>query len=469
MHRPRLPHLFFCWLQRAIFAIVWCLIPALVEARAGGGGSGGGGGGGGSGGGGRGGGNTQIAFLLFAIILFQRLYKRKYGALLILAAIIFIVSFSGIFLYTRHDGSCGSVLFETLFGLLFFLILEHVGGQGRWMNKNKETVAQLVLWKKNHPEWEEKTLIHEATLIFKRFQDDWSCNDTRFFPLYLSARYTPHATLMVQALCELNRSNVISNYAITSIKIIQAQENNGVCEYKVAIKARARDQLFEGNELIFTDRTSFTEVWCFVFENNSWKLDRIEQMTLNQNRLHKKMADFAVDNMLYYSPDWGYLLLPRRGGLFGMAAFGYSDINNHCLGLYRGVLVQMYTYFPFGLKNGNEYVIAQVTVPRSYGTIYVRPKSWWRPKPRGLKRVVLEWGEFNKRFQVYASDLERATSLELLHPAYMERLAAVGFPMSIQVNDRTIYIAAQIDAAKTITAYQTMLTLVHEAFKELKM
>jgi hypothetical protein len=130
------------------------LIPALVEARAGGGGSGGGsGGGGGGGGGGRGGGNTQIALLIFAILLFQRLYKRKYGALLILVAIIFIVSFAGIFLYTRRDGSFGSVLFDTFFGLLFVLIVEHVGGQGRWLNKNKETVVQLALWKKSRSEW----------------------------------------------------------------------------------------------------------------------------------------------------------------------------------------------------------------------------------------------------------------------------------------------------------------------------
>jgi hypothetical protein len=206
-----------------------------------------------------------------------------------------------------------------------------------------------------------------------------------------------------------------------------------------------------------------------VWEGSRWKLDGIEQSTRFEPRLRSELADFATQNGFFYSPDWGYLLLPRKGGLFGKAAFGYSDINNHCLGTYRGVLVQLYSYFPAGSTNSTEYIIAQVTVPRSYGTIYVRPKSWWRLKPRGLKQVVLEWGEFNKRFQVYASDLERATSLELLHPAYMERLVVAGFPMSIQVNDRTIYIAAQIDAAKTITAYQTMLTLVHEAFKELKM
>ena len=136
--------------------------------------------------------------------------------------------------------------------------------------------------------------------------------------------------------------------------------------------------------------------------------------------LQQGVEQFARQQNFYYSPDWGWLLLPRKGQIFSSGKFGTSDINNHCIGLYNHVLVQIYTYLPNPQKLTNQYLVAQAQLPKSYGDIVVRRKKFgqWGGKS-GLQEVKTEWTDFNKKFEVLASTAEGPTSLELLHPVFM--------------------------------------------------
>ena len=64
------------------------------------------------------------------------------------------------------------------------------------------------------------------------------------------------------------------------------------------------------------------------------------------------MRQFAAQYNMYFSLDWGHLLLPTRGELF-KRGFQVADINNHIIGFWTGnLLVQLYTYNkPIGEDN----------------------------------------------------------------------------------------------------------------------
>lgn len=432
-----------------------------VQARAGGGGSGGGSGGSSGGSGGSLGGAIALAGLVaYGVLYFSQ--KGLKGKIMGLLFSILVIALSWTVLFSSDlDKILATIATVVGVGLAFYCLVKD--------GPSVSTASQLKKWEAFQPEWNEKNLLIRSEEVFKRFQADWSQGILFDSSKYLSARYAPHVSLMMEALRVARRRNTMDDLSIISLEIIALSEPEKDPNFTVQIEARAMDKLFEGDEVLYEDNLPFVETWHFVWEENVWKLDGIGQATEDRNVLHKELADFAGENNLYYSPDWGYLLLPKQGTLFGEAAFGKSDINNHCLGHYRDTLVQLYSYFPAGARGAKEYVIAQVTVPRSYGTILVRPRTWPSTVPSGLMRVTLEWAEFNKKYEVLATDIERVTSLELLHPGYMERVMALPFAVTIQVVDRTIYLAADVGEAQTSEAYRSMLCLVREAFKELKM
>jgi hypothetical protein len=177
---------------------------------------------------------------------------------------------------------------------------------------------------------------------------------------------------------------------------------------------------------------------------------------------------------MYYSADWGWLLLPRRGKLFGAAKFGTSDINNHVIGLYNNnLLIELYTYVPTPKTNDSnytQYLIAQVALPKRYGSIIVEAKSsglgsLFHTTPRGYNKISMEWPDFNKRYTVYATDVEQVTAFELLHPVYMEKLFALPFKVSIEVADNVVYLYTKDKKAD----YPTMYAILKDAFKEMKL
>ena len=137
------------------------------------------------------------------------------------------------------------------------------------------------------------------------------------------------------------------------------------------------------------------------------------------------------------------------------------------------LLVQLYSFIEKYDPSGNSskpMVIAQVSVPKNYGQIVVRRKKNFGifSKPRGLEEVKTEWIEFNGKYEVFAAAPEQVTSFELLNPTYMEKLAALPFDVNIEVVDNVIYLYSP-EAKTDVDTYETMLGLVNDAFRELRL
>jgi len=322
--------------------------------------------------------------------------------------------------------------------------------------------------------WDMALLNKQTSDIFSKYQIDWSNNDSAAMQNYLTPYYLYHNQLMVLAIQQLGRRNLVSQPVISKIDLVDVvdSDDNTKDSFTMLISARAVDELYDlkTNTLIFSDKRPFKEYWRFIRKDSlSWLLDGITQNTEEISMRNNVIASFAKSHDYCFSVDWGWLLLPGRGQLFGSGKFGTSDINNHVIGVYNNTLIQLYNYVPNPKKYSDNYIIAQVALPKSYGNIVVRKK---RNSPfsniKGLTRITLEWGDFNKRYEVWASDMERVTSFELLNPSFMVKLQELPFEVNIEVVDNIVYLySAKTEAlAKT---YETMLAILYQAFKEMRM
>jgi hypothetical protein len=389
----------------------------------------------------------------------------------------------------------------SFFGFIFFGIEPAVGallGAGAglygWFGKIKQSkAAKAALQQAAQADnaWSEESLRTTAQNIFTAFQRDWSNFDLAKTQSYLTPRYYGHISLMLTALQQMGRRNAttITGFNETQIVSVVDSPDDSQDSFVVGIEATADDQLIDtrANQILFTDKRPITEFWRFNRDGQAWRLDGIQPATAAEWTRNAALENFAASNGVYYSLDWGWLLLPQRGQLFAGGTFGKSDINNHCIGwtetVHDKILTQIYTYTVNPMQYANAYLIAQATLPRDYGDIVVRrKKGLFQFKIKGLKEVSTEWNDFNKMYQVFATSPEQATSLELLNPKYMEQLAAVPFEINIEVIDNVVYLYAPISGLKTRKAdeaahqsqdmankYQTVLQLLQAAFKEMKM
>lgn len=350
-----------------------------------------------------------------------------------------------------------------------------------WFSKlrqSKHTKAALVAAAQGDRAWDEQKLIAHAKAVFMRYQQDWTSFNTESMRAYMTEKYWYHAALMVYALQLAQRQNVVSNIAISDALVVHVVDNPGASgdTVVVGIAAKATDQTIDrrDNKVLFTDNKPFTEFYQFSRSGDNWLLNGIQQATASEWVHNPELERFAASQGYYFSLDWGWLLIPRRGQLFGTAKFGVSDINNHVIGMYNKCLVQLYTYSaqPENSAYGS-YLIAQANVPKSYGNIVVRRKKGLFGRMfgiRGLKHVSLEWREFNDKYDVYATSAEQATSFELLHPAFMEKLEALPFEVSIEVVDNVVYLYAPEKVRnQSPDRYASMLAVLREAFKQMRL
>lgn len=387
----------------------------------------------------------------------------------------------------------------SFFWFLFLLIagIGSISGVGaglyNWMGQIKQSVQvknalqQSALQDRG---WSEERLTQGAKNVWIAFQRDWSQNNAAATTAYLTPWYHAHISLMITALQQMGRQNVMVNPEVVEAKITAVNDvtDNNQDSFTIGIEAYAADQLIDTatNAIIYTKNESFTEFWDFYRDGDSWRLGGITPSTAAGWTANPSLQNFARNNGFYYSLDWGWLLLPTRGQLFDGGTFGTSDINNHCIGWYQGtydkILTQLYTY-SINPQLPDAYMIAQATLPRNYGNIVVRRRKLFQPKIKGLKEVSTEWQDFNKMYQVFATSPEQATSLELLNPKYMEQLAAVPFEINVEVVDQVLYIYAPLTGANgkalaqggrpdgddAANKYQMLLWALAAAFKEMKM
>lgn len=322
--------------------------------------------------------------------------------------------------------------------------------------------------------WSPERLTEYAASIFGKFQHDWQQMNVASIRTYTTQRYANHISLMLYALQQMGRTNQMSNIRIKEIIITSAHDDANDQQDRVSfgILAQANDQLIDttSGDVLTATTEEFGEQWNFMRHENTWLLDSIDQATEEESMLVRSLRQFAADNRMYFSPDWGNLLLPTRGQLFKVG-FKNADINNHIIGFWTGdLLVQLYTYRTKEDESGDQYVVGQINLPKSYGGILVerRGKLLSRLKaPRGYNKVSLEWGDFNKRYQVYATDENQVTSFELLNPSFMAWLYDQDIKVNIEVVDNVVYLYAKLSANEQ--RYEAMLEILKRSHKELKM
>jgi len=448
-----------------IFSLVpaWLLNIDLI-ARAGGGGSGGSSSGGGDG---------LIVLLGYVPMhILGAVFSKKLPKLLanILGFIVAII-YGAFWLLTGFIGLF--IALAAIFGMC--------AGLYGWFDK----IAKLSgIAKKKQLEavqkdsaWDMDKLNSQVNSVFMRFQQDWGSSNLESMKSYLTPIYWQHIQLMLASLGQLGRSNIIEQPIIKSMDIIELNDSSDNTQdlFVMAISAVANDKLIDSktNEVIFSDNNSFSEYWRFVRNvDNNWLLDGINQATEDLYMLNGSILQFAAKYKYFYSPDWGWLLLPRHGQLFGNGKFGVSDINNHVIGVYNNTIIQLYNYIanPNVKINGKSknYIIAQVALPKSYGNIVVRKKKLFQFGIKGLTKISMEWGDFNKKYQVWASDMERVTSFELLNPSFMVKLQELPFEVNMEVVDNIVYLYS--GQAEVIPEnYEAMLSILYQAFKEMRM
>jgi hypothetical protein len=454
-------------------------------ARAGGGGSGGGGsfsGGGGSSsgsGGGGGGGVIAIAAVGFVpMYALGKLLSKKLNLSLANLIIWPVCLFYSVILIAIFGGWGVLMALGTIPGAVTGVF----NLDSKALKMSKKTKADLLSAEQKDSSWNEESLKKYAQDVFLRYQTSWSKNDLQPIKSNLTPDYYAHASLMTEALKLAKRQNLVSNIEVSSLEIININDVEGKegDAYTVAVQASSTDSLVDTvqDKSLFTDSSAFTEYWAFFRQNGVWLLAGISQATQSAAQANQSLKSFATSNGLFYSADWGWLLLPTRGQLFGKANFGASDINNHVIGNYSGlsgqILIQIYNYIPVKTdKEGSNknYLVTQAYLPKSYGNILVRQKRKTKlfNKPKNLTQVQMEWDEFNELYEVWATDPELATSFELLNPKFMEVLQQLPFEVNIEVVDNVLYLYSADKKLISADNYFTMLKVLYEAFKQMKM
>lgn len=337
----------------------------------------------------------------------------------------------------------------------------------------KKTRQKVTAAASKDPAWQEASLQQTITTTFTQFQQDWSTFNLDRIRTYTTPKYFQHVSLMLSALHLMGRQNVAREPQLQSTFIADMQDNadNSKDHFTAVITAKADDQLIDikdNNKLLYADKSSFTEYWHFVRDDHTWRLDSIEQATADASELHGPIYQFAAENNMFYSLDWGWLLLPKRGVLFGQAKFKTSDINNHVIGQWNGIMVQLYTYRPVAQNTSfPNYQIAQITLPKSYGGIIIKHKQLFNFAPRGYQKITFEWPDFNQRYVVYATDMDKVTSFELLNPKFMADLYDKELKVNIEVVDNVVYLYSKVTAG--VTKYPQMMMILQQAFRELKL
>lgn len=344
------------------------------------------------------------------------------------------------------------------------------------LKRNKRVETAIKLAAQNDPAWDEQEIVTRTKEVFARYQADWSARQMDRLAEYMTPVYARHSQLMIAALLQGRRTNQVENPTVTDCVVVDMLNPEGTDSdiVTVGVQASATDKLIDDRtgKVLNTDKSPFTEFWRFRRSGNTWLLDGIQQATASYWVSNPTLESFASQYGYFYSLDWGSLLIPTRGQIFKGARFNTADINNHIIGLYgNSFLLQIYTYSAQPRSNsGRTYLVAQTNVLREYGEILVRRKhGLFQLPPRGLRKISMEWGDFNKKYEVYASSAEGATSFELLDPTFMVKLEALPFAINIEVVDNIVYLYAHEDKAVKPEHYPLMLQVLQDAYKQMKL
>lgn len=366
------------------------------------------------------------------------------------------------------SGSGGLVIF-----ILIMIVVVAMALYNAHLRKKKIEAAQKAIDEAELKDsaWNEDALKKRIGEVFLRFQNDWSSFNVDSMKEYLTDKYYKRNVLHMNVLKNLGRQNLMNEPKIARLEFMEVvdSDKNSRDRVKVEIKASAKDVLMDTavNQALYTDNATFVEYWTFVRVGDDWKLDLIEQQTVNNNFLEKGVVDFAKRNNFFYDPDFGWLMMPNKGAIFNKTNFKSSDINNHVVGYFREKIVEFYTYIPYtNTKNPTNYIVAQAILPIRYDDILLKKKKFWNSDPKGLNRIETESNDFNKKFCLWAAPNDSASSFELLTPNFMEKIYELPFELNIEVVGNVLYFYAE---SRSNINYDKMLEILSWAFDEMKM
>lgn len=433
-----------------------------VLARGGGGGSGGGGGGSG------GGGLALIGYVPahFSTSYLNRRYSRTvafWGGSLVALLVTSACTFADIGFGIVVGLGAGIGVYSGLHNFV-----------ARMLSKVKQSKQVVKYAEAQDPVWQEAAVLQRIRAVFLQFQQDWSRFDLASMQRYTAPAFYEHQRLLLTAMYQMGRKNAVGNPQLTRTVIVEAIDapNNDNDNFTAVIEASANDILIDtsSSTQLFADSSKFTEFWHFDRQGDEWVLDKITQATEDAFALNTPLENFARSHDMHFSLDMGWLLLPARGLLFGKGKFGKSDINNHVIGEWNGLLVQLYTYAPTPQQGSAEaFLVGQINLPKSYGGIIIKRRNKWElfgRAPRGYQPISFEWPDFNKRYQVYATDMDKVTSFELLNPKFMADLYDRNLSTNIEVVDNIVYFYSK--ETQTLRLYGDMLDVLNRAYEELK-
>lgn len=362
--------------------------------------------------------------------------------------------------------------------------------------KIKKAKADQTEAQSTDSSWSPEVIETRVEEVFNKFQKDWSSFKLASMRTYLTPSYSVHMEYVVRAMQQLGRINILQNIKLEKIILFNVRDSSDseLDEFDAEIDASLHDIIQQNDsQKIFSEDVVFQELWHFERQNNEWCLGGITQKSSKDlvigyhDKSDNDYVKFAQANSLYYNADFGWLLLPMHGALFGEAKFGTSNINHHTIGEYKGRIVQFFEYVPVleekRFLSGDiaklfkrdrrvkvaEYAVGQITLPKNYGNIVVERKNFLDRiglsyRPSGMNKIRHAPLQFEKKYVVYASDEEQATSFELLHPAYLEKLINLDFSVDIEVVGDNLYLYSSDKVAN----FDELLQLLCNAYDELE-
>jgi hypothetical protein len=455
------------------------LTPALdFFARGGGGGSGGGGGGGGSG---EGDGPGVIAFIGYLVGYGINKPIKKYAkpervvlfSLIATGLTTFVLALPLLLLTNFLAIYIDLLIIAGLWMGWYTAIFDVFTKLRKRFKKTDEAIAKAAT---TDQIWNEEQMKPFVKTTFINFQNDWSKMDSAKFINYMTPEYAQKNSYFIEVLRGLGRQNAVLNAKVVNCETLEIsdQTDNTKDTFTMLVEGQANDVLLTINERkqLFTETKNFYEYWKFVRSGNSWLLYDIEQHTANIAKKDSTIEQFALQNNLFYSLDMGWLFLPENGAIFSKSSFGLSDINNHVVGSYEGLLIQLYSFIPRPGEDTSTYTIGQITLPKSYGNIVIKPKMGMLQQlyhftlPKNLTKYQFEWNDFNREFEVYASDPDRLAAFELINPKFMATMYDIDEKIILEVVDNIVYFRVP---SKKSSNYPALLELLKQAHKELKL
>lgn len=350
-----------------------------------------------------------------------------------------------------------------VFGIIVFIVILCSAGSSKSKFKDHNSTKQ------------EKQIHEAADHIFKSYQEDWSEFKLDDIKTFTTPQYYQHATLMLELLKNLHRANKVSKLKVRKVYLLDPvnDQTSLPANIRVAFDFSGLDEVItdDGDKLYSAYVPNAVETWNFVYDGENLKLSGIAQPTESAPHLIRSLANFAKENKLFYSPDWGRYALPARGLIFGGASMKIADINNHVIGKWGDLLVQLYSYAESpNLGVSGYYIVGQINVPKDYLGVIVKSRQFKTGKKpnKSYDKFELEWNEFNDRYDVYAASRDALPAFELLNPKFMEYLYSKNPSYNLEVVDNVIYIYANI---RNITEqdYAELLEVLQKAYDELKM